>query len=173
MPVREILHLGHPLLYEKSLPIDDPFAPESRSLIVDLEDTLADFRKTNGFGRGIAAPQIGHLRRVIFIRLPDPDFSGALINPVITQKTDRKVELWDNCFSFPELMVRVSRAAEIEVEYFSEQGDRLRLEAEGDLSELLQHEIDHLDGIPAVMRAISPQAFMTRQEWLRQGRPTG
>ncbi|HXG63472.1 MAG TPA: peptide deformylase, partial [Blastocatellia bacterium] len=64
-------------------------------------------------------------------------------------------------------MVRVSRAAQIRVAYEDERGVRQTIEAEGDLSELLQHEIDHLDGILAVQRAVSPQAFATRAEWER------
>ena len=77
------------------------------------------------------------------------------------------MELWDDCFSFPDLMVRVSRANQIKVDYQDDRGLKQTLEAEGDLSELLQHEIDHLDGILAVQRAISPQAFSTRAEWER------
>jgi peptide deformylase len=78
------------------------------------------------------------------------------------------MELWDDCFSFPDLMVRVSRAAQIRVDYFDDRGTKQRIEAEGDLSELLQHEIDHLDGILAVQRAVSLQAFATRAEWERR-----
>jgi peptide deformylase len=62
-------------------------------------------------------------------------------------------------------MVRVSRAAQIRVDYQDERGLKQTIEAKGDFSELLQHEIDHLDGILAVQRAISPQAFATRAEW--------
>jgi peptide deformylase len=65
-------------------------------------------------------------------------------------------------------MVRVSRAAAIRVEYRDERGAPHRIEAEGDLSELLQPEIDHLDGILAVDRAVSPRAFSTRAEWERR-----
>jgi peptide deformylase len=91
-------------------------------------------------------------------------FCGPLINPEIVWEESRKIELWDDCFSFPDLMVRVLRAAQIRVEYQDERGEKNILEASGDLSELLQHEIDHLDGILAVERAISPQSFSTRKE---------
>jgi peptide deformylase len=94
-------------------------------------------------------------------------FCGPLINPVIQWASDAQMELWDDCFSFPDLMVRVSRAAQIRVEYLDDRGLKQTIEAEGDLSELLQHEIDHLDGILAVDRAISPRAFATRAEWER------
>jgi peptide deformylase len=95
-------------------------------------------------------------------------YFGPLINPSIVRASGSRFELWDDCFSFPDLLVRVSRAAEIRVEYQDDRGSRQTLEAQGDLSELLQHEIDHLDGILAVQRAISPQSFATRSEWERR-----
>ena len=134
----------------------------------DLSDTLAGFRDATGYGRGIAAPQIGLLKRVIFIRMQPAGFCGPLINPEIAWLSETSMELWDDCFSFPDLMVRVSRAAQIRVDYQDDRGLKQTIEAEGDLSELLQHEIDHLDGILAVQRAISPQAFATRAEWERR-----
>jgi peptide deformylase len=165
MPNREILQLGNSVLWEISSLIDDIFSDETRKLITDLSDTLAAFRETRGFGRAIAAPQIGMLRRMIFIRMQPTGFCGPLINPVIVWADSRQIELWDDCFSFPDLMVRVRRSAQIEVEYYDEHGAKQTLKAEGDLSELLQHEIDHLDGILAVERAISPKAFSTRAQW--------
>lgn len=169
MAVKEILQLGNQILYDKSSAVDDVLDDEIEILITDLRDTLADFRNRNDFGRGIAAPQIGALKRVIYIHVPS-GFNGAIINPEIVWVDDRRIDIWDSCFSFPNLMVRVSRAAEVRVEYTDELGRRKTLDAEGDLAELLQHEIDHLDGILAVQRAISPQAFATRQEWVRSGK---
>lgn len=167
MPGREILQLGNPLLWQKSIAIADTRSTESRDLARDLSDTLAVFRANSGFGRGIAAPQLGVLKRVIFIRMQPDGFCGALFNPQISWASDEMFELWDDCFSFPDLMVRVSRAARIRVDFQDDHGQRKMLEAEGDLSELLQHEIDHLDGILALQRAVSPQAFATRAEWRR------
>jgi peptide deformylase len=137
------------------------------ALIADLSDTLQAFREANGFGRGIAAPQIGSLRRLIFIRMLPAGFCGPLLNPTIEWASDRQMELWDDCFSFPDLMVRVRRAERIRVRYQDADGAGQLLEADRDLSELLQHEIDHLDGILATDRAVSPRAFATRAEWQR------
>lgn len=167
MPGREILQLGNPTLRQKSAEVDEQ---DIRGVIRDLSDTLAAFRESTGYGRGIAAPQIGVLKRVIFIRMQPAGFCGPLVNPEIVWTSDRQIELWDDCFSFPDLMVRISRAAGIRVDYRDDRGLKQTLEAEGDLSELLQHEIDHLDGILAVDRAISPQAFATRAEWERRFR---
>jgi peptide deformylase len=165
MPSREILQLGNPDLFKKSVRVGDVHSTEIKGIVADLSDTLAAFRGATGYGRGIAAPQIGILKRVIFIRMQPVGFASPLINPEIVWASDGQFELWDDCFSFPDLMVRVSRAVQIRVDYQDERALKQTLEAEGDFSELLQHEIDHLDGILAVQRAISPQAFATRAEW--------
>ncbi|MBL8151208.1 MAG: peptide deformylase [Blastocatellia bacterium] len=163
MSVKEILQLGNPKLWERSTPVEDP---KSLSyLIQDLSDTLAAFREGRGYGRAIAAPQIGVQKRLVFVRMQG--FCGAFINPEIISASDEKIELWDDCFSFPDLLVRVSRSLSIEVVYRDEAGSKQTIRASGDLSELLQHEIDHLDGILAVQRAVSDKAFATRSEWER------
>jgi peptide deformylase len=167
MSSRPIIQLGKPVLWQQSDVVSDVHTVEIRDTIRDLSETLASFREATGYGRGIAAPQIGVLKRVIFIRMQPTGFCAPLINPRITWSSEDRMELWDDCFSFPDLMVRVSRAARIKVDYDDERGLQRTVEAEGDLSELLQHEIDHLDGILAVQRAISSQAFATRAEWER------
>lgn len=171
MPVKTILQLGDLVLLEKSEKIRDVSENDVKATFLDLKDTLKEFRAKNGFGRGIAAPQIGILKRIIYVNMNDGTFSGTLINPEIIWADDRHRELWDNCFSFPELLVRVSRANQITVKYLNEDDAPRSIDANGDLAELLQHEIDHLDGILAVQRAVSPEAFMTRTEWEKQGRP--
>lgn len=165
MPAKAILLLGNPLLLQKCAPVDAYTSVETRAAIQDLNDTLAEFRRSHGFGRAIAAPQIGILQRILFVRMQPTGFCGALINPMITHFSPEKIILWDDCFSFPDLLVQVERAQTITVGYRDEAGQQQTLSAEGDLSELLQHEIDHLDGILAVQRAISPQAFSLRTEW--------
>ncbi len=165
MPVKDILLLGNPLLFQQCAPVDAYHAAETRAVIQDLNDTLAEFRNSHGFGRAIAAPQIGILKRVIFVRMQPTSFCGALINPVITWYSPEKITLWDDCFSFPDLLVKVERARAISVEYVDEAGQQQEIRASDDLSELLQHEIDHLDGILAVQRAVDPQAFAMRTEW--------
>ena len=167
MAGREILQLGNPVLWRKSAAVADIQSAEAREVVRDLSDTLAAFRESTGYGRGIAAPQLGILKRVIFIRMQPAGFCGPLFNPQITWESEQGFELWDDCFSFPDLMVRVSRASKIRVNYRDDHGEDQTVEAEGDFSELLQHEIDHLDGILAVQRAVSPQAFATRVEWER------
>ena len=159
---RSILQLGHPTLWAESSPVVD--LAEARRVADDLRDTLAAFRARSGFGRGIAAPQIGVGRRVLFIRVPD-GFTDVLVNPRIVERSRERFQLWDDCFSFPDLMVRVDRALRVTVAYQDLHGAEHTVDGEGALSELLQHEIDHLDGILAIERAISPRAYCSRAEW--------
>ncbi len=172
MTVRPILQLGDPILWEVSDPMTDLAAPRTQTALRDLWETLHDFQATHGFGRAIAAPQIGARQRIIVVDMETNAFQDALINPEITWASDEESELWDDCFSFPELLVRVRRAARIRVAYRDASGAQHTIDAAGDLSELLQHEIDHLDGILAVQRALSPRAFCTRAEWERRYKQT-
>src|SRR6476660_9195004 len=110
MPGRQILQLGNPVLWQKSAVVADAQSAQTREVVRDLSATLALFRESTGYGRGIAAPQIGILERVVFIRMQPVGFCGPLINPEITWSSESRMELWDDCFSFPDLMVRVSRA---------------------------------------------------------------
>lgn len=164
MAVKRILLLGVPELWRKCAAVRDIAAPKTKRTIRNLRDTLTEFRKRNGFGRGIAAPQIGVLNRIIYIRFPQEKMDGALINPWIVKRSKKTMKLWDDCFSFPGLLVRVERAKEIAVAYTDETGEKRVIEARDGLSELLQHEIDHLDGILAVQRAIDGRSFALRDE---------
>lgn len=171
MPVKRILQLGDPLLWRQCTIVDDPASPEVAAIAEDLKDTLEEFQLTNAFGRGIAAPQIGVPVRLIVVSGPSIDFCGALVNPRIKRRSEKNVAMWDGCFSFSGLVVGVWRAERISVEYTDLKGMARSLSADWTLSQLLQHEIDHLDGILAVQRAISDRHIFTREEWRRQGSP--
>ena len=168
MPVREILVLGNPQLWQPSQTVIDLFTAETQATIADLAETLADFRLRNGFGRAIAAPQIGAQQRILFVNLRDGSEPFALINPQITRASAEQFELWDDCFSLPNLMVRVRRHANIDVLYLDQRGQSRMISATNDLAELLQHEIDHLDGILATDRALDGRSFAMRSETLKQ-----
>ncbi len=159
MAVREILLLGNPQLWHPSAPVINCRSRETRELIGDLAATLDNFREHNGFGRGIAAPQIGVQHRVLFLNIGE---SFPLINPTITRASRETMELWDDCFSIPNLMIRVQRHVEVDVSYTDDSGSQRVIKAQGALSELLQHEIDHLDGILATDRAIDGRSFAMR-----------
>ena len=162
MPVKEILQLGNPTLRVKCAPAKSFGTEQISSLINDLRDTLYDFKSRNGFGRGIAAPQIGVTERVIFIHIDQP---LVLINPLITKRSRKQMTLWDDCFSFSNLLVKLRRNLAIEVRYQDVDGKKHTLKAEDGLSELLQHEIDHIDGILAIDRAIDSRHIIFRSEY--------
>ena len=158
--IKEILKLGNPRLYEKSMEILPSESENVKIWVEDLHDTLMDFRKTYGAGRAVAAPQIGVNKRLLYMYLDKP---YIFINPSLTFPDDEKYVLWDDCMSFPGLIVKVERYKRAVIHYQDENFKPRKMELEGDLSELLQHEYDHLDGILATMRAIDNRSFSMEQ----------
>ena len=162
--IKPILQLGNDTLRRKSLPVKRFYTKELDRLIEDLSDTLHDAQRKYGYGRGIAAPQIGELKRIIFI--DTPELKEPLINPRITQASAKMFEVWDSCFSFNlAFFILVDRHYSIKVEYFTQEGKKQIISVENKLSELLQHEIDHLNGILATDRLKDPKKIIMRQEW--------
>ena len=171
MAAREILLLGNPKLFEICEPVQETQLEHIRSIIQDLHDTLMAFRQKYKAGRAIAAPQIGAMKRVVYMHIGEP---VVFINPVLDLKSAGMMELWDDCMSFPELLVKVHRHQRCRITYRDENWKEQRMTLEGDLSELLQHEVDHLDGILAVQRAIDARSFALRsqQQFLKKERKT-
>ena len=171
MAVRTVLQLGDPGLREVAARVSDPASVEIRALVQDLADTLAHWRAATGYGRGIAAPQIGAAKRVIFLQLPGAD-PWPLVNPEITWRSKDKIVVWDACLSFLSIFMQVERHREIVVRYQDLRGEwtEVRATEERDLSELLQHEIDHLDGVLAIDRITDIRTMCTREEFEKRYR---
>ena len=171
MPVQPILQLGDPLLREKCGHVDDPSSPPIRRLVADLSDTVAHWRVKTGYGRAIAAPQIGVLQRAILLRLPGEE-PWPLINPEIIRRSEEKIVVWDACLSFLSIFMQVERYRDISVRYQDLDGNTQEAEAgeARNLSELLQHEIDHLDGILAIDRVTDTRTICTREEFEKRYR---
>jgi peptide deformylase len=169
--VRTVLQLGDPGLREVAVRVSDPASVEIRALVQDLGDTLAHWRAGTGYGRGIAAPQIGAPRRVIFLQLPGAG-PWPLVNPEITWRSEDKIVVWDACLSFLSIFMQVERHREIVVRYQDLRGEwkEVRASEERDLSELLQHEIDHLDGVLAIDRITDIRTMCTREEFEKRYR---
>jgi peptide deformylase len=129
-----------------------------------MRETLLDWQARFGSGRAIAAPQIGAPMRLVFVEIDEP---WPLINPEIIDIGTEDFDVWDDCFSFPDLLVRVSRAYHIRIRYQDPTGKDHEVDLEGDRAELLQHEIDHLDGVLSVDRPTGLDPFCMRQEWNR------
>ena len=158
--IREILKLGDPQLYEVSEPVTAGDLPLVGGWVEDLHDTLMEYRRVYGAGRAVAAPQIGIRKRLLYMYLDKP---YVFINPVMVFPDEEMYELLDDCMSFPGLMVKVRRYRRAVIHYEDLQGERQEMALEGDLSELLQHEYDHLDGILATMRAVDDRSLIMAQ----------
>ena len=167
MAIREVLQVGNPLLRQKCSPVEDPSSSAAAEVLRDLADTLAHWRAETGYGRGIAAPQIGVLERLVFLKMDRP---SLLINPAITARSKETMTVWDTCLSFLCIFMQVRRYRRITVRYQDLSGAWQEVRAEGDLSELLQHEIDHLDGILALDRTKDIKTICTREEFERRYR---
>ncbi len=167
MTIRRIRKLGDPVLRQVAAPVADPTAPDIRALIADLRDTLDAVR-----GNGIAAPQIGVGLRVILYaipagRLPEcesyrPEPWRALINPVITPLTPELRPIGvERCLSIPGLHGPVPRHTAIRVQAVTPEGEAVAYGARGYHARLVQHEVDHLDGVlfPMRMTEIGALAF--------------
>jgi peptide deformylase len=161
MTVQEILQLGNPQLYKVSEEVTSSDSATLSGIIQDLHDTMMEFRKKYGVGRAIAAPQIGVMKRIIYMHIDRP---VVFLNPALKNLSEEMIELWDDCMSFPDLLVRVKRHRSCIIEYSDQYWVRQELKLENELSELLQHEYDHLDGILAVSRAIDGQSFAYRNQ---------
>jgi peptide deformylase len=153
---RDILLLGNQELYEISEEVKQEELPKLKGVIEDLQDTLMGFRDRYGSGRAIAAPQIGVKKRLIYMNVDHPI---ALINPVLSFIDEERMTILDDCMSFPGLYVKLQRYRRCRISYYDMDWKKCEMELEGDLSELLQHEYDHLDGILATMRAIDEKAL--------------
>ncbi len=142
MAVREIRVMGDPVLREKAqaLPAVDA---ETRRLIQDMFDTMYDED-----GVGLAAPQVGVGQRVIVVDPREQDVKPfGLINPVVLEFGDELERGEEGCLSIPGLKDIVERPARVVVEGLDADGQPVHIEAEGLLARVLQHEIDHLDGV--------------------------
>jgi len=155
-----ILPLGDPRLRQPATPVDVR-SPTFRDENDRLKATLDSFRREHGFGRGIAAPQIGIPSAIVALNLGSG--TRSLVNPVVTWRSPGTFTLWDDCMCFPHLLVRVRRHLSVSVEFLDEEGrqrtwERLaRAEAE-----LLQHEVDHLRGVLATDLALDDRSIIYR-----------
>ena len=164
MTIHRIRLLGDPILRTRCEPITKPRSTAVRVILDDMRETLRDWQSRFGSGRAIAAPQIGAPVRMVYVEMEKP---WPLINPEIIDIGTEDFTVWDDCFSFPNLMGQVSRSYRIRVQYQDIKGDTHEVDLEGDRAELLQHEIDHLDGVLFLDRVTDPTTFTTWEQFER------
>jgi len=159
--VREIILLGNPKLYQISSIVEKEETECIKELVNDLHDTLMDYRNKYGVGRAIASPQIGVFKRLLYMYIDKP---VVFINPILIFEDDDFMEVLDDCMSFPELLVKVKRHKRCTIQFKDMNFNDNEMKLEGDLSELVQHEYDHLDGILATMRAIDDKSLCLKSQ---------
>ncbi len=158
--LEDLLLLGNPLLYQVCEPIKKEELPQVKNWVADLHNVMEEIRAKYNFGRAIAAPQLGIMKRLIYMNIDRP---VVFINPELVNLSEEKMELWDDCMSFPHLLVKVQRHQSLTINYLDENWQPQSWDMKDDLSELLQHEYDHLEGILCTMRAIDDQSFKWRK----------
>lgn len=159
MAILKIARMGHPVLREPAEPVKDPTAPEIRTLVRDMIETMADAQ-----GAGLAAPQVHVPQRLVIFRLPghrleegeqpeaEPDKIHVLINPELEPVGDEQVAGWEGCLSVPGLRGIVPRFRRLRYRAVGLDGRPIEREVEGFHARVVQHECDHLDGILYPMR---------------------
>ena len=149
MSVLRIHTAGDPVLKEVAKPVKR-IDKKTKRILKDMADTL--YRSKNGIG--LAAPQVGISQRLVVIDLQDGQGLLELINPVITRKEGSQI-VGEGCLSVPNFEGEVERAEYVECRYTDPQGKTQSVAAEGLLAICLQHEIDHLDGILFIDKAVT------------------
>ena len=157
MAIRNLRLEGDEILYKKSKEVD-VIDDRTQELIDDMIETM---HKYNGVG--LAAVQVGVLKRIVVIDLYDDKGPIVLINPIII-KTKGEQEVEEGCLSFPNQFAKVVRPAEVVAEYTDRNGKRMRVKAKELLAQAISHELDHLEGelfidkiIPGTLEYIEPE----------------
>jgi peptide deformylase len=163
--IRDVLKMGDPRLLEKARAVEAFDTPELHMLLADMRDTMAHLN-----GAGLAAPQIGvGLRVVIFGVHRNPRYPDAeevpdtvLVNPVLEPIGDEMSEGWEGCLSVPRMRGLVPRYTQLRYRGFDERGREIDRTVAGFHAVVVQHEVDHLDGIlyPMRIRDLSKFGFI-------------
>ncbi len=172
MAVRQILHVGHPLLRERSreLTREELATPEVQQFIDDLIDTMRDAN-----GAGIAAPQVGELLRITTIEVNDnPRYPykpriplTIVVNPIIEPLDDEQFENNEGCLSVPNLRGNVLRWVNVRVRYLDRDGNEHDEVRRGLSAGTFQHECDHLDGVLFLDRVHDTRSLTTWEQFER------
>ena len=171
MAIRKVSQMGHPVLRQRAteIPPDQMQSPQMQRLIDDMIETMIDYE-----GIGLAAPQVFEPMRLIVLGHPDADPEDeaaipltVLFNPQFTSLSPERLDAWEGCLSIPQLRGVVLRSAAVEVRGYDREGRAVELEAEELFARVLQHEIDHLDGVLFLDRMDDLQTLTFAEEYQR------
>ena len=162
--ILKIAKLGHPALFKKCSEIKEFGTDSLKKLVYDMSETMIDYN-----GIGLAAPQVHLSKRIIVLRYPESADNEKiqitpLLNPSFKPITDEKEDDWEGCLSIPGMQGLVKRFKKIYYHEFDLDGKKIENEAEGLHARVLQHEIDHLDGILYTNRLADKKAFGFEKE---------
>lgn len=160
MQLTDILPLGDPRLYQVCEPIEKHELPEVKKWAEGLDSVILQFQEEYKVGRAIAAPQLGIMKRLVCMHI---DEAITLINPELYDMSEEMFSLWDDCMCFPNLLVYLRRHKSCRIRFRDTGWVEHDWLLEDDLAELLQHEVDHLNGILATQRAIDDRSFKWRK----------
>ena len=160
MELDAMLMLGDPRLHEVCEPVQLEQLTLARDWAHTLDAVILQVQEKYGFGRAVAAPQMGIPWRLVCLHIDRPI---AMINPELFDLSVEMFELWDDCMSFPNLLVRVRRHINCKLRFRDLNWEEHTWELSDDMSELLQHEVDHLDGILATDRVVGVRGFKWRK----------
>lgn len=168
--IRALSRMGNPILRKKAQKISKDYlmSDEFGRLLQDMQDSMKHYG-----GIGIAAPQIGVDLQVAIIELTGTNRYGeemnlpltAFINPEISYLTDEQQGFWEGCLSVPGLRGFVERPKKVKVKYQNHKGEDLEIIAEGFLATVLQHELDHLEGVLYIDRIKDPRLLSYQEEF--------
>jgi peptide deformylase len=176
--MRKIIQYGNPKLETRSVEVPDITDPKVSKLIDEMLEVL---EKEKDHSAGLSAPQVGENLRIAICRRLDIEESlenknkksaiwEVMINPVITKKSSQKSVRWEGCLSinYGDLFGEVERAKEVEVEYTDLEGKKKKLTARDYFAHVVQHEMDHLDGILFLRYIKDPSLLYTNEELDRE-----
>jgi len=157
--ILKIAKMGHPILLKKSLEIKEFSTNSLKKIIYDMSETMIDYK-----GIGLAAPQVHVSKRIIIFRNPDIEETDKinitpLVNPIFEALGNEKEDDWEGCLSIPGMQGLVRRFKKIRYYGYDLTGKKIENEAQGLHARVIQHEIDHLDGILYTERLADQKAF--------------
>ena len=157
----KVLTLGDELLRQKSLPVEE-VTPEIKALAEEMFTTMIQEQ-----GVGLAAPQVGILKRM-FVLIADDDVRRVFINPQIISTSTEVSEYEEGCLSIPKVYEKITRPVKVTVQALNENGKPFTLEADGLLARIIQHEYDHLEGILYIDRGDKDFAEKTTAQFKKR-----